>query len=692
MSSPVSHLNRNPLSFLGLALVANIAFAQDTPLPMGPLKEVVQPIPAGASGFQPQGANGPAPATPLTQVTDSATAATILQWRALQQSDSLGFASYASFLLAHPGWPGEDRMRRLAETSINPASLAPVLVANFFNRYPPRTVAGLSRHAIALSALGRSAEAQAQARAAWRGGGLAPSEEAQLQSLFGNSFTSDDYAARADALLWQRKPDAAERILAWLPQDVRPVIEARIAMQRGAVDTAAKMVLADVAGARDPGYLIDKNGWLRDTSGAAAARELLARRSSLLRRPFQAERWLETLLAAARGAISEANPQLAYEIAAKVDDTYDPSIDISTRPFGERDAYTDLVWLAGTTALNQIDRARDAVGMFDRYANAARSPQTIAKGYYWAGRAALAANDTRLAQRYFNNAAAYPDQFHGQLALERLGRHVPAPAAVATPLPTLTDADRKAFAQRSVVRAAMALGMGGYWTEQSQFLRTIAANANSDMDRALAFDLSLQLKRPDLGVMVGRRTLANGASGYHDLSFPSVPVPQGYESNWTMIHAIARQESQFDRAAMSRVGARGLMQLMPGTAAETARKIGLPYQQSSLTEDPQYNIMLGSSYFQRMLSYYGGSYPLAVAAYNAGPGNVNRWIARIGDPRLPGTDIVQWIENIPISETRGYVQRVLENAVVYDTIRPETARFRGNPTPLSAYLGKNQPG
>ena len=147
-------------------------------------------------------------------------------------------------------------------------------------------------------------------------------------------------------------------------------------------------------------------------------------------------------------------------------------------------------------------------------------------------------------------------------------------------------------------------------------------------------------------------------------------------------------ESGYNPQAVSRAGAGGLMQLMPGTAREQAGKLGLSYDAGSLN-DPSYNIMLGSGYFQRMLDYYGGSYPLAVAAYNAGPGNVNKWLRANGDPRLGQVDMIDWIEAIPIFETRNYVQRVLENAVVYDTLRDGRSVPRA---PLSFYLGKRDPG
>jgi soluble lytic murein transglycosylase len=134
-----------------------------------------------------------------------------------------------------------------------------------------------------------------------------------------------------------------------------------------------------------------------------------------------------------------------------------------------------------------------------------------------------------------------------------------------------------------------------------------------------------------------------------------------------------------------------MMQLMPGTARETASKLGISYDLSRLMGDPQYNIMLGSKYFSDLMSRYGNYAPLAVAAYNAGPGNVNRWLSENGDPRMPGVDVLRWVEEIPFFETKNYVHRVLENAVVYDTMNPARARSPSNKR-LSYYLGKQRPG
>ncbi|MDO7836515.1 lytic transglycosylase domain-containing protein [Sphingobium sp. HBC34] len=684
-----SYLIRMPIIAL-LLMTAGAGAQTET------VQRVPPEYPSAAPMVQPLPANDSHP-SPWQQVQsrigmaqDSGIAGTINQWRALQASDGLGFSTYASFLIVNPGWPGEDRTRRLAETGINPDSFDPNQVAAFFARFPARTATGHARNAVALVQLGRMAEARVAARNAWIGGSLSPADEARLLSLFGSSLTPADHDQRADALLWGNDTAGATRMLAYVSPARRAAFEARIAFRRRAPDAAMRMQAAEAIGASDAGFVADKAVWLRDTGNWVAARQYLANRNAVTYRPSNAEKFYEVLLGQARAAAADSQWSFAYGIASKIDDAVAPGTDISDQAIGVRDDYTSLAWLAGSTAFYNLNRPTDAVTMFRRYADAAKSPQTKSKGYYWAGRAALQSGDAATANSYFAQAGVYPDQFYGQLALERLGRPIPPPATVERPVP-ISAAERAAFDSRSVVRAVTALGQMGYWEEQSKFARAIANNADSDADHYLAAELAQKIGRPDMGVMVGRRAVSSGLTGYGQSAFPRVPVPAQAQYNWTMVHAIARQESQFDKQIVSHAGARGLMQLMPGTAREQAGKLGMGYNPASLN-DPSYNIMLGSGYFQRMLDYYGGSYPLAVAAYNAGPGNVNKWIAANGDPRLAGADMLRWIEQIPIFETRNYVQRVLENAVVYEAMNPERAKFRGTSAVLSRYLGKQTPG
>lgn len=621
---------------------------------------------------------------PVSTEATAALASTVAQWKQLQQSDSFSFNSYSAFLLAHPGWPGEAGLRRAAERSLDTGSWSPGVAVSYFRRFPPLTGTGQVRHAEALAAVGLRDEANQAARAAWTQGTLPASDEAKIIGAFSAALTPADHDARMDALLWAGATSSAQRQLAMVSADKREMFAARLAFRSNAPDASALAATTLDRYANDAGYLADRANWLKDNNAWGSARSLLAQPRVLISRPGRVEPWYEILLSNARSAQADGQYGMAFAIARQIDDAYPAGTDVSMRPYGERDDYTSLAWLAGQTALRQLGKPGEAIGLFERYAGGSQTPQTRSKGFYWAGRAALSAGQRDVATSYFERAASYRDQFYGQLATEKLGRELtPPPMAAAR---TIDPATRDAFYARETVRAARYLGTIGAHEDQTAFVRQIAIDAKSDTDHALATELSRTLGRPDLGVMVGRSALSNGLPDYAVTGFPSVKVPDNQASAWTMIHAIARQESQFDRAAISRAGARGLMQLMPGTARETATKLGLSYDGNALTSDPNYNIQLGSTYFQRMLDNYG-SYPLAVAAYNAGPGNVNKWLKANGDPRTGEIDIIDWIEAIPIFETKNYVQRVLENAVVYDLLNPQRARSQGQAR-MSWYLGR----
>ena len=657
-------------------LLASVAAAAMTAQPVAPSSA---PLAAPGTAVPAYGA-APAYAPPAYDPIRGA----IAEWTRLRQSDGYAFADYARFLTAHPGWPGEAAMRRTAEKRLETTGADPQTIVGYFTRFPPRTPAGFARQAEALSALGRTADAQAAAVAAWTGGYLPANLEAALSARYGSAFTPADHDRRMEALLWARATVPAMRQLPLVSAARRPLYAARIALQGNQPGAGVAPAGFDA----DPGYVVDRANWLRNGGQGPAARAYLASPLQIQGQPYDPERYLDALLTIARAAATDNQSSYAYAIAEKAEVAFAPGTDIRERDLDERDDYTSLVWLGGITALKKLARPADAATMFARYARAAQTPQTQTKGLYWAGRAAQAAGNATAANAYLGEAAQHVDQFYGQLAAERLGRTLalpPEPVAVPP-----TAAERAAFEASEPVRAVRLLGRDGNWQDQTLFVRTIAASAKDQRAHQLAVELSRSIGRPDLGVMVAR-TARIGTSDPVRYGFPTMTVPGPYAGDWTMIHAISRQESQFDRQANSRVGARGLMQLMPGTARETAGKLGLPYDYSRLTGDPQYNITLGASYFRRMLDYYGGSHVLAVASYNAGPGNVNKFIRANGDPRMPGVDVIDWIEAIPLSETRGYVQHVLENAVVYDLMNPSRARTAAA-NPLSGYLGKRSAG
>ncbi len=611
------------------------------------------------------------------------------RWRVLTGSDNYSFEDYAGFLVTYPGWPGDTRMQRNAEQAININSFSPSRVIAFFERFDPITNAGAAKYAVALQSSGQSDKAKNWAKKAWRGGTLTKEDEAALISRFSSVLTIDDHDARMDALLWARATGAAARHIGFTSSGRRAVFDARLAQLTASSDANSKASAVGAIARDDAGYLADRARYLRSKGQSFAARQLLANRPALRVKPVVPETWFEANLINAKAAANDRQWSTAFNIASKVDDAYSQPTDIAEQNSRVRDKYSDLTWLAGNAALFGQRQPAKAVAMFDRYARSYNSPNIRSKGYYWAGRAAAKAGQTEQANAYFEKAAAFPAYFYGQLAHERLGRALPSFSR--KPAVEITDEDRRAFDNQPLVVAAKSSARAAPWREQIRFYRALAYNAKTPKDYALLSDLAARINQKDLGVIAGISSLGATKTVTDATLFPTLKIPFGYEGSWTTIHAITRQESQFAEGAISHAGARGLMQLMPGTAREQSGKNGLRYNMSALTQDPQYNIRLGSSYFERMLNYYGGSHPLAVAAYNAGPGNVNKWLRRNGDPRMGGIDWIKWIEEIPISETRNYVKRVLENAVVYDTLNPRGPKYRSD-TPLTRYIGKNYKG
>jgi soluble lytic murein transglycosylase len=607
-------------------------------------------------------------------------------WRQLRQSSGYSFANYARFLIPNPDWPDEARMRVWAENAMRPGENAATVIA-FFQSDKPTTGNGWARLTDAYAASGRTAEALDAARNAWGEADLGVTDEQNIWARFGGSFTRADQDRRADALLFAKQPQDAQRFLTATSPERQASFAARIAMQTNAPDAEARYRAVIGLVTSDAGLMMDRARYLRANNYDNAARDLAARVHNFVYRPADPERFYDMLLALATDAAQDRQWQTAYRIASQLDDALPSGANVSDQSIGIRDNYTSLAWFAGSIALDRMQQPASAISMFERYARAGRSLQVQTKGSYWAGRAALAAGRFETANNYFQQAAAYPELFYGQLALERLGRSVEAPPQ-ALPQYVTTAAQRAAFNAKPLVEAVRLLGQQGRSTEQALFVKALAQSLDNDSERNLAVELGQQIGRQDLPVWVARMARVKGSMFYVRQAYPTLPRSVS-ASSWSLAHGIARQESSFDPYAVSHAGARGLMQLMPGTAREQAGKMGVGFDDYRLIRDPDYNVMIGSAYFNRLLNNWGGSVPLAVASYNAGSGNVRKWVNAYGDPRGQ-VDMLKWIEAIPYTETRAYVQRVIENSVVYDSIRSGNSQQAA--MHVSRYLGKNRPG
>ena len=589
----------------------------------------------------------------------------IERWERLSANgnDDAGFEAYAGFLLAYPGFPRETLLRVRAENALDEQAVSSERLVAYFEQFPPLTNPARARYALALAAMQRP-EAAEVARAAWRGGAMSSPAEAYMIGLFGSRFRPEDHDTRMDALLWKGETEAALRMVNSVSPASRDLFVARLALIGGSLPGESGVTTP--ADARsDAGYVYNLARHYRENRNLPAAVDLLANRANFASPPRDGEDFVSLALDVAKTAGSRQ----AAQIAGKVDDLFAPGTDISEGSFVLRDRYTDLMWLGGTKALWTLGDGRTAAPLFYRYGTGAKTPLTRSKGFYWAGQAAAQAGDRADAERYYEMAAAFPDQYYGQLALGELGWRMPA-------FPALPDVEimpqqRAAFEADPLVAAIRTMATNRRdWRTERRFFEALADKADTPAEMRMVADLAQQTGLEEMAVVAGMTAGEHGLTGFERLGYPTVPTHAG--ANWTMVHAIARQESEFDRNRVSHAGARGMMQLMPGTAREEAGKLGIQYLSANLTESPSYNIRLGDAHFARLMERYNGAYPLALAAYNAGPGRVSQWLRLNGDPRNGDIDWPTWIERIPANfETRYYVMRVLGNAVAYANMYPE---------------------
>ncbi|MEL7218466.1 MAG: lytic transglycosylase domain-containing protein, partial [Pseudomonadota bacterium] len=459
-------------------------------------------------------------------------------------------------------------------------------------------------------------------------------------------------------------------------QKTRQIAMARLSLLNGAMPRDAGITIPNEAN-RDAGFTYNLVNHLRSKRQTGQAISLLANRPQFTAPALDAEELVGDMLAVAKAA----NSRDTVRIANKIDDLFAPGTDISKGSFKLRDRYTDLMWMGGTNALWRLNNGATAAPLFERYGRAARTPLTKSKGYYWAGRAARDAGNAGEAARYFEIAAQWPHYYYGQLAINALGR--PMPNFAQLPALDIAPEVRSEFNRRPLTQAIRAIAANRRdWRTERRFFQAIGEAAKTPEELVLVDQLARETGLNEMAVVVGMEAGENGLAGFERIGFPTVQTP--VVNDWTMVHAITRQESEFDRTRKSHANAIGMMQLLPSTAREEAGILGVRYLSGSLTSDPQYNIRLGDAHFARRMDLYGGAYPLAIASYNAGPGRVRQWLRLNGDPRRGEIDWVTWIEKIPANfETRYYVMRVIGNAVSYSHMYPEQA---GIPRTVDTFL------
>jgi soluble lytic murein transglycosylase len=566
----------------------------------------------------------------------------IVEWSVLRVAPrtDADFASTWRFLRENPDWPEPEVLRRQAEDRIGPGTPAQQVFA-YFTAFPPLTSAGHMKRLEAASTISPSSVPKF-ASESWRNATFKKADEEEFLNKYGQHLSADDQIARFDRIMREGRAQTARELLSKLPPDYQPVANARLAMATKAAD--APTVLRGVAPARlaDPAIKLEQLAWLRRTGNLAEAKTLAAQPPA-----HQTDAWWNERQQLARDLLSAGRAADAYAVTVQHGQT-------------KGIAFAEAEFLAGWIALRHLKKPAEAQKHFQALYDGVSSGSFKSRAAYWLGRTDEAANRKKQAQEWYNRAAAFGQTFYGQLAAHKLpggSREVPSD-------PIASDADRQALAGRELVTVARYIGQSGDSERTRPFLLRLARLVSDPGETLLLAHLASELKRPDVALVIARRATNSGVTLF-DASFPVIDLGSTGSVERALALAVTRQESGFNAAAISSSGALGLMQLMPATAREVAGKMSLPFIQSKLTSDPQYNVALGSQYLSQMLQRFGGSYELALAAYNAGPNRVARWLDTMGDPRSGKIDMVDWIEMIPLRETRNYVQRIMESVGVY---------------------------
>lgn len=572
------------------------------------------------------------------------TAAKIVTWLALRDSAYQGsFAETAAFLMANPDWPEPTTLRRRAEERLELSGAAPREILDFFAAHPPLTGIGATRYLEALTAAGITDSTRTQISATWQRTDFTDAEEAQFLALFGPLLSSADHAARMERLLGAGKQADARRLLPRLDGSRRALAEARLALMGRTGNADSLVAQLPPALQADPGLLYDRARYLRRSGNETEARSLVmaVRPGTGDDQAWWTERHYHAREALAQGAYREA-----YQLAAS------HGLDSGV-------AFAEGEWLAGWIALRFLNDPGTALRHFTTLHAGVSMPISRSRAAYWAGRAEDAAGRQAEAAKWYAQAAAHGDTYYGQLAAQRLGQN---PYRF-DPDPKPSAQQRAAFERRELVVAARALQRAGESARARPFVLRLASLVQSPVDYSMTAALALSLGRPDLAIFTAKRAVEDGVMLY-EAAYPVVDVSGEATGNRSLVLGLARQESLFNNAAVSPAGAMGIMQLMPDTARRMANAVSVPFDQRRLTYDAAYNVLLGSTYLANMLGRFGQT-ELALAAYNAGPQRVERWIGQYGDPRGGGVDLIDWIELIPFRETRNYVQRVMEATNVY---------------------------
>ncbi|WP_417455106.1 lytic transglycosylase domain-containing protein [Kiloniella sp.] len=555
------------------------------------------------------------------------------------------FEALAKFTDEPLNWPRQAKLMRNAE-KVLPDSFSDQQILTWFKDKAPRSYYGLTRYTSSLKATGQNGKLESTVKNFWIQQYLGKTDEKKFINKYQSLITVQDHIDRLDILIWNKHFVAAQRQLSRVPSDYKNLGKARIALLtgKGNVDGLINRVSTKLK--NDPSLIYARARWRLKADRNQETIELLDPPIPTAR---QAEKWWPIRHWAARKVLVQKDYEKAYRIA-------------SGHGLTQGVGFAEGEFLSGWIALRKLSMPRRAYTHFHQLYNGVKSPISKARASYWAGRAAKDIGHDDWATRWYSLAATYQTTFYGQQANYELGQE-----------PVIHDSNKKIepvqqgiFNDKKIVRAIKLLDQLDQDKLVITFLTRLRLDAQTDEDHILAAELANKVSHPNIALRTAKSARQKGIL-LPDLLYPEMQIDTIKDSHAdpALVLALIRQESEFNHKAISHAGARGLMQLMPATAKSVAKKEKLSYKKRQLTDNPTYNIQLGTAYLSDLIGSFDGSYVMALAGYNAGPHRVRKWVKDYGDPRHENVNIIDWMEQIPFNETRNYVQRILESHVMY---------------------------
>ena len=576
-----------------------------------------------------------------------------IQWRHLLSSgNQASFYDYQLFINNNSNYPRINRIKYLAEHKLSTKKITPTKIINWFGADDPLSGFGKLILGESLIETGDTYRGINLIKDGWITAKLSRQEMKFFRKKYKKYLNAEDYINRADYLAWENKYWDLKRMLRYLPKDYELLYTARqLLMSKSyGVDNAISKVPSKFK--NDAGLNYDRLKWRRKRGRVESSLEILLKVKNDKKYLIRPDKWWKERAIISRSLIYKKKYELAYKIS-------------SNHSLENGPEYAEAEWMSGWIALSFLNDPILAIKHFNNFYENVGYPISLSRGAYWLGRSYEMINNENKSIEWYKEATKYLTTYYGQLAHLKIKPN----EEFSLDNDVIVDEKlKKKFYEKELVKIVFLLDELDEDKYTKDILKHLATEDIENHSELLAAELSTSISRYDFAIQIAKQ--ASYQKRFHnDYNYPIISTPEFVNGRKipesSFILSIIRQESEFDIAANSHAGAKGLMQLMPYTAKLVSKQAKLPYSKSRLTRDPEYNINLGSHYIAGLILEYEGSYPFAIAAYNAGPKRVRYWKKINKNPQKNQIDYVNWIELIKFKETRNYVQRVLENYNVY---------------------------